>query len=103
MTTRKDVIAFRDAMVLGGAQHIRLALGTDDALALARELGEGELKFPEQTSASLKVIDALRDTAEPEKFEEKVAYYKGLDDCARAFWDVFEGQEVSGVEIVRKR
>lgn len=104
MTTRREaVIAYRDAVRLSGATEIRLSMTTDDAMALGAELADSEIRFPEKLKAATAAYKAATEAPEPEEFDAKLAWMKARGNAADAFWDSFEGQDVSGVTIIRRR
>lgn len=101
--TRDLVKVFAAAQQFGGASHHRLPLDTDQAVELARLLEEGEARHADQLKAALVEYDELAKQEEPSFIDEKVKYYQAHGEVAKEFWDAFEGQEVEGVEIIRRR
>lgn len=103
MATRRELVAiYATGLEFAGAKEKRLALGTDEAVALAKELSDQELRFPEARKW-IGVMQALAEIPEPTAFDDKLIYYKQVSDASARFWDSFEGQEVAGVEIIRRR
>lgn len=103
MATRKELVAnYAAALEFANAKEKRLALGTDEAVSLARELSDEELRFPDARKW-IDVMDALMAIPEPTAFDDKLKHFQQVSNASANFWDSFEGQEVACVEIIRRR
>jgi hypothetical protein len=102
--SQKQIAAFAAAMQLAGATEPRLQMSTNDAAALAVELEADGFAFRhEPAPARAHAYLAAIATPEPSDIEAKLPWLTNIEAAARMFWDSFEGQAVSGVEIIRKR
>lgn len=99
----RDRVAAYAAAVDSGAPGLRMSLSDDDALELAMSLEEGEAKNAELLATALEEITAITDEPEPEAPAARAKYGADLWAAIGRFWEAFEGQVVSGVEIVRRR
>ena len=103
MSARKSVTEFRDAVRRSGAAEVRMPLGDDEAIELAKEMTPAELRHPELVKTALDSVASLSSTKEPAEFEARLQHLQAHAEARKKFWDAFEGQEVSGVEIIRRR
>lgn len=103
MSQKDNVIAYRDALKFGGATEFRLSLSTDTAMALADELEASDLTHGEKVKAAVISWKKLAGTPLPDTFDGRHAHVTAQGVAAADFWDAFNGQEVAGVEITRRR
>ena len=109
MTQRERVSAYLEmARAQGARDEIRMAFGDEDAVELAEEL----LAAKAPLNQRLKLVDGVDVLAtalnrpKPANISDTVAimeYARGLQSAVSAFWDAFEGQEVDGVTVIRRR
>lgn len=91
MSVVDKIKAYKEAVAPVSNSELRYPLSTDDAVALASELG-------------LKVegVDVLSSKPAAEMSREQlIGYYQELAGAASKFWREFSGTSVEGVEVVR--
>lgn len=105
MTTRAQVVAFHAVVSAQGADTVRMALATADAVELATELEGDEARHAGPLAVALAAY-AKPDMPPSDlvKFPEAVlAWAERAKKRAADFWDAFEGEVIDGVEIIRRR
>jgi hypothetical protein len=100
---RDRVTAYRAALASTGAKEFRMPMSTKDAIALAAELEEAEVRHPAAVVAGLAALQNIGQSPEKDDSEGVMRFFNELSKAATIFWDGFEGQTVDGVEIIRRR
>jgi hypothetical protein len=110
---REQLAAYRAALELAHAKEFRLPMTTDAAVALAEQLLAEDFAFRHQVVfhegeefTVADVIDAyneFRASPTPTDIDESIVWHRAANEAALLFWQVMEGHEVDGVEIIRKR
>lgn len=100
MTIRERIAAYKAAVGPTASDVLRYPLTDAEGFELATELGASNVRFPDAITAA---AAKLPQGPAPEKDDELVAWALKRKAAADAFWDAFEGEEVDGVTIIRRR
>jgi hypothetical protein len=84
---------------------IRIRLSSSDALALITETGTASLRHPDAAEQAVTALSAALAIPAPDKTDigGLVAWAKSVDKAQSDFWDAIHGEEINGVEILRKQ
>ena len=100
MTIRDKVAAYKVAVGdFVPADELRMPLGDDDALALAKEVGSS--RFPAELTAAIEAVEAL--PARPAEDAALADWAIARQKAWAGFWNYFESEAVDGVAIIRRR
>lgn len=103
MTIRARLAAFVAALGSAAPAEPVLALDDADAITLAGEVDSAALRFPAEVAAAVAALEEVGPAPTAGNAADLVAWAKAYDAAAAAFWDVFEGQTVDGVRVIRRR
>lgn len=107
MTQRHRIAAYVDAIRPRPGDTPRMTFGDREALDLAEELvtDGATLRFPDALQAAIPALRAFFAETAPDASDSValLAYAERLKRAVPAFWDAFEGEEVDGVTIIRRR
>lgn len=103
MNARQSLKDWHDTLdAYGPSAPIRRYLTDPEAVALAKELKPAECRHPALLGAALDAIAKVPPMPKSENPNAILAWAQKSDAALRAFWNAFEGQEVEGVEIMRR-
>jgi hypothetical protein len=107
MGTQLDRLAAYKAAVADQSPSapIRIRLSYADALAVITEHGTSTLRHPEAAEKAISALGAALASPVPEAADVAgvVEWAKAVDKAGSAFWDAVHGEEINGVEILRKQ
>lgn len=100
MTIREQVAAYKAAVGPFASGEINVPLTTADAVALVGEIGTTGLRNPETVAAAAAAFASL--PARPEDDAALAEWALERKKLSDAFWGEFAGEEIDGVNIVRR-
>lgn len=100
MSIRERIAAYAAAVGPTVSGEMRMPLSDSDGIALAGELDD--FRHPDQVRAALKQ-HAEAGEQPKDDVDEIVAWAGKVKKAADAFWDAFEGEQVDGVTVIRRR
>ena len=106
MTIRERIAAYKAAVGPTASDVLRYPLSDTEAGKLAKEIGVAACRYADKVGPALdrmnKIAGEMGDFGN-QTVDECVAIAVRFKAAADVFWDAFEGQEVDGVTIIRRR
>ncbi len=106
MSIRERIAAYKAAVGPTVSGELRYALTDSEGLALSLEVGPGKCRHAAAVASTAEALKAALEAADKAKDENLDAFVSAANkvaEASRKFWDAFEGEEVDGVTIIRRR
>lgn len=106
MSIRERIAAYKAAVGPTVSGELRYPLTDSEGVALALEVGPGKCRHSDAVGVAIEKLKAAleaTDKAKGESLDALVAAANKVADASRKFWDAFEGEDVDGVTIIRRR
>ncbi len=103
---RERIAAYAAAVGPTASGELRYQLSDSDGAALAAEIGPGNCRYGEKVGPARDALEAALKVAAEAKdkdLDTLIAAAGKVKTAADAFWDAFEGEEVEGVTVIRRR
>ncbi|MGE3293833.1 MAG: hypothetical protein AB7O95_20895 [Geminicoccaceae bacterium] len=103
---RERIAAYAAAVGPTASGDLRYPLNDSDGVALAAEVGASNCRHAEQIARSAPALEAALKAAAEAKdkdLDALIAVAGKVKAASDAFWDAFEGEQVEGVTVIRRR
>lgn len=106
MTIRERIAAYAAAVGPTASGELRYPLNDSDGAALAVEIGPDQCRHAAKLGPARDALEAALKVAAEAKdkdLDALIAAAGKVKTASDAFWDAFEGEQVDGVTVIRRR